>query len=346
MRLVLDRQSAYEYWMSTLSGGGARCLMVPNPQLTSFETFAYRELAQRMRRSGGIPGKLHLLTKEAVDRRQGAMLSCSSWGKASLPPRSIYEIGDGLYVVSPELCIVRLATVLPELEFLHATAGLMGAFSLSALERRNLVQREPLVTKEGMRSYLSHCTYVRGARLASRAVGWAVERSASPREASVNLALSLPSHVGGQSLGPFLANMQVSITAATRPLTQKSFLIADVAWSDKDLFLEYNSDTYHDDEEQKEFDFEKITAFQRMGKTVIPLSTRQFNNYAAFASVCQGIRKSLGRRDRGGAAYETIRQKTHARLLAIERASRNQPDLVETARWQTLMPYLHGPEDL
>jgi hypothetical protein len=110
--------------------------------------------------------------------------------------------------------------------------------------------------------------------------------------------------------------------------------------------LEYNSNTYHDTEEQLEFDFEKITALQRMGLTVIPVSTRQFEQFASFEQIVERVRQLVGQREKWASGRRGVirarRSATHATLLALERKQRKAPSLVNTARWQLLLPRLHN----
>lgn len=79
---------------------------------------------------------------------------------------------------------------------------------------------------------------------------------------------------------------------------------------------------------------------QRMGYTVIPVTTRQFDDCRAFESLVEGVRKVLGVRDRVSESARAQRQYTHADILEIERRQREQPSLVQTARWQYLWPRL------
>ena len=344
MGIVLDGFSAYEFWMSSLSDQ-AHYLDVPNPQLTQFNTFSCGDLSRRMSRNDAEAGVLELLVRDKSERLRTNDIICNCWGPKPLPPQSICKIGDNLYAVSPELCLLRIAPRLTFLEFVRAISNFMSIFCFSHHNRIDLIRREPLLTKDDIRSFLQNCKGLTGARLTERAVKWAVERAASPREVSVDLALSLPSHLGGQNVGPLEANAPVLLDDAARPLTTKSYLIADVAFpGNKNLFAEYNSDKFHDTEEQKQYDFEKITALQRMKKTVVPISTRQFNNYDAFSSISNGLRAQLGKRDRRSEEFDEVRRKTHGELLSDEREQRKDTSLFDTARWQTLLPYMSFDE--
>lgn len=343
MHIVLDGPSALTYWMCSLSTDGARYIEAPNPRLSDFSDRSCRSISDAINRAGGEQYGLSLLSRGHSERRLSGLITCSSWGAKPLPPHSICKIGDGVYAVSPELCVVRLATMLSRLELVRAATDLMGTYTHSFTDRQQLIDRStPLLTRASLADYLQSATGVRGARETKRILNQLVERSASPRETSMDVCLQLCTRMGGEGLPPLKANEQVDLSKEALSLTRKKFLVADVTWvvGEKELYLEYNSNKHHDTEEELEFDFEKITAMRHDGKTVIPVSTRQFNDYAVFSTIVKGIRKTLGVRDKYGDRVAESRRATHARLLEIERRHRNLPNLSEQAVWRYLFGYL------
>ncbi len=300
MHIVLDGPSAFAYWMSSLATDGPRYVEVPNPRLSDFSDRSCRDIFDAIKRAGGKPGELFLLTRENAERRSAGLVVCSSWGNKPLPPRSICKIGDGVYAVSPELCVLRLATFLDRLELIRAATDLMGIYTHSFVDRQQLVNRAtPILTRASLEEYLRHATGIRGVRETRNILSQLVERSASPRETSMNICLRLCTRMGGEGLPPFRANERVDLSREALRLTRRSYLVADVTLvrKGKSLYLEYNSNKHHDTEEELEFDFEKITAMRHDGKIVVPISTRQFNDYEVFSTIVDGIRKTLGIRD-------------------------------------------------
>ena len=156
----------------------------------------------------------------------------------------------------------------------------------------------------------------------------------------MNLCMSMPSRIGGQQLPRFIANYHYDLSDEAKLLTRKDYLVGDASWPEKDIEMEYNSNKHHDTEEELEMDFEKITALQNMGVTVIPVSTRQFNSYDAFSAIVGTVRERLGMSTTTTEAIDERRRYMHARLLQIERYQRGLPSLLETARWKYLAPRL------
>jgi len=341
MSLVLDGRTAFSFWMSASGTVNTTRLSAGNNQLTSFEGVSRRDLSSAIARKDGVQQPLYLLVKNPEERRCCGPIVCSSWSKSRpIPDNSIITIGDNLRTVSPELCLLRLAVQLPRLDFLRALTDMLGIYFLSMSNRTNLISREPITTKASIEEFLARVPGAPGSSLLKRALNWTVERSASPRETTMDLDLILPTKLGGQGLPPFEANYKYELTNDARPLTLRHWLVADVAWPKRNETIEYNSSKFHDDEAQKEFDFEKITAMQRMGKTVTPISNRQFSNYESFESIVVGLRKRWGMRDRFSTEVAQRRADTHGKLLAMERAQRTAPPLLDTAIWQFLLPRL------
>lgn len=348
MRLVLDGKTAFEFWMSvTRRPLAGRELEERGPAiLSTFEDFTCADLEEAFLKNGGVEGAIEVIVADPCERRQGKALVCRSLGHGrTLPSRSVLPIGAGLYAVAPELCVIRLAVQLPRLEFLRAFTDLLGIFCLSKLDRTNLISREPILTLTDMREFLDKVKGFPGTKLVRKALDWVVERSASPRETTMNLLLRLPTRMGGYGLPSLEANYRFDLEGDAAYLTSKSYLVADVAWPEANLVLEYNSSKHHDNEEQKEFDFDKITAMQHMGKTVIPVSTRILNDYEAFSAVARDVRNKLGIRNRSTEAMEQRRKETHEELMELERKQRDAANLIDAARWKFLIPRLFSDEE-
>lgn len=341
MRLVLDGETAYEYWMHVNPRYAYEVDSSPRQLLTQFDGFTSLEISQAIDRQDGIPGALHLMVDSAGERRNSRNVECHVWScKQPLPPKSLYCIGPGLYVVSPELCLVRIAPTLSRPELLHRMTNMLGLFAFDFWERMELVEREPIMTKQTIERYLQKVNGAKGTTAVHQALSCVQERSRSPRETDLCLNLGMPARQGGQALPPFEVNRRIELTDEARPLTTKHYLECDVVWMSKRAVVEYNSDEWHLNTERALDDLEKIAALQRMGMTVFPVTTRQLTDYTAFKALVQGLRKVLGVRNQESPALDKRRMCLHADLMDIERREREQPVLGDTARWQFLQPRL------
>ena len=336
MDLVLDGPTALEFWRSSLVAARPRALRYAPALLTDFGSISTAIIASRMAYTEGTPGPIDLLMDSPGERRVSPAINCRAWTGGALPRGSIYRISDRLAVVGPELALVRSATGLTRLELVRAATDLCGTFSINAEHRMDLQERAPVTSVSRIRSYLESLPRVNGARLLRAVTPWLIEHSASPRETSMSLALSLPTRMGGQGLPHHAANERIDLSAESVRLTRRAYLVGDAVWSHEKLVLEYNSNKHHDTEEELEFDFEKITALQSLGYTVLPVSTNHFNDYDAFFTIVQDCRRKLHVRDRRAAEADEKRRVLHAQLLADERDQRARPSLADTARWRYL----------
>ena len=337
MRLVLDGETAYEYWMRYNSNIIIYPDSAPAQSLTSFDGLTSREISNAIGRCEGSQGLIHLLVQSADMRRPSKFVICHTLtNQTPLPPRSLYHIGTHLYVVSPELCLVRLANTCTRLEFLHKFNNMLGLFSLDPYERMTLLDREPITSKERVRSYIEQNAGMKGTRTVRLALRSVVERCRSPRESTVNLCLRMSTRLGGQALPPFEANYRIPLTDSARLLTSKTYLEGDVVWPSRKTVLEYNSNEWHTNALQVKTDMEKITALQRMDYAVLPMTTRQFSDYDTFEALIAIVRAQLGLRDRTNDDAKRRRQYVQEDLIEVERKLRRAAPLHDTARWKYL----------
>lgn len=341
MRIVLDGNTAFEYWMSATLSDEAHPIHATRPPLSSFDQLPSSVISRSISNQEGASGGIEVLVDSLGERRNSSLVTCGVWSaRTPLPPNSIYMIGSSIYVESPELCLLRLASIMERPVFLRALSDMLGVYSLSVLDRKELVSREPVTSINKIQMFLNSVKGAYGAKKLRSALNWVVERSGSPRETSMNLCMSMPSRLGGQQLPRFEANYHYDLSDEAKLLTRRNYLVGDAAWPKEKMELEYNSNKHHDTEEQLEMDFEKITTLQNMGVTVIPVSTRQFNRYDAFSAIMHTVRERLGISNAASEAVEEHRRSMHERLLQIERNQRELPSLWDTARWQYLAPRL------
>ncbi|MBR3316958.1 MAG: hypothetical protein IKG21_03940 [Atopobiaceae bacterium] len=341
MQVVLDGETAYEYWMLHNPHTEASAENSPRQPLTSFESLSNKQLDDAIGQRDGSSGKMHLICDYHLRPHAHPNTQCHVWSsKTPLPPKSIYQIGPGLYTVSPELCLVRLASQVDRLTLLHMTTNMLGLFAFNYYEKMELVERDPITTIQKVQTYLNAIPHAQGTKVIRQILSWVHERSRSPRESTVSLCLGIPTRVGGLALPSFEVNRKIKLSDEARLLTTKNYLEADFAWMSKKTLLEYNSDEWHYGSDRVARDLEKIAALQQMDYTTVPVTTRQFDDYDTFKAIVGNLRKHLGQRDRANEDAEKRRSYLHSDLIETERTQRELLPFSETARWQWLWPRL------
>ena len=327
MHIMLDGMTAFEYWRSSLSLPCPRVAKTITGQFTTFSGRERSELNKQLELRDELPGEMELLARNYTERGSLQQLIVHAWGDKPLPRSSIYEIGEGISVISPELTLVRIAPRLTRLELVRAANDLCSCYCHSYYDHTSLVPHdEPATSIKRIAAFTDSLSGVKGARPVRQVLAWTIENTASPRETTMAAGLVLPTKLGGQGLPHFEANLRIDLIDEVRATTTRSYLVGDAVWEDPGIVLEYNSDKYHMAFEEKLLDLEKITALQTMGMLVLPITTRQFNNYDALHAVVVRVREALKIRDRYSEAVEP---------KMLPRYS-----LSSTARWSWLLPRL------
>ena len=155
MRIVLDGNTAFEYWMSSTLSDEAQPVHAAQPQLSSFNELPSSELSRGIGNQEGASGGIEVLVDSLGERRNSDLVTCGVWSaKTPLPPNSIYMIGSGIYVESPELCLLRLASIMERTVFLRALSDMLGIYGLSVLDRLELVSREPITSISKIKKFM------------------------------------------------------------------------------------------------------------------------------------------------------------------------------------------------
>lgn len=343
MSLVLYGITAYEYWRSSQLRDTPEFGAISVPSASTLcSRVPLRDLTGPLSRTEGLPGKLHLLVGGASERSTSEFVQfhCSQ-NLSKLPPGSFYQIGPSIYVASPELCFVQLASELPFLELVRAGFDLCSRYQLSPYERMQTTECEPSATRASISRFLAQMPKgFYGLGKARTAARWILENSRSPRETSLAMMLHLPSQIGGFQISNMELNRRIDPSDTARLLTRKSSFEADVYFPGQHRVLEYESDLCHSNYVQGSHDYEKISALQAMGYEVTPITTWQMNTFESLEALVVDAKRAMHLRDRRSDQLSAQRREMHYLVLSDERTLRDQAPLADTARWQFLLPRL------
>lgn len=340
MRLVLSHHTALEFWLSSLSlykseFENAHVAISP-VELTRDQLHSLRA---SFRRSTGVRRTLDLLVGSAIERTRLPSSKFHVWNEGHFPEGAIVPLGNGLHVVSPELCYLQMARTHSGLELARIGTDLCSLYAYPYnLWTGDLLEREPVTSRDAILDFLdTHAAGLAGAKEARRCAGHIIERTRSPRESTLSCLLSAPARMGGQALAGMEANAEIPLSAEGAKLTTRKYLEVDLYWPKKRLGVEYNSHL-HDTNEAAYRDLEKITTLNAMGTTIVPLNTEHMNSYESFQVVVRALRRQMGLRDQETARMDQARRQAHARLLESERRLGSLPSLTDQAWWQVLLP--------
>ncbi|WP_296009488.1 hypothetical protein [uncultured Adlercreutzia sp.] len=211
-----------------------------------------------------------------------------------LPSGSFYPISRGVFLPSPELCIVQLARELPIEQVIFAARTLCSSFAIDPSARSGLSSRKPLTTHERLADYLGRCPGLHGRKAALRALPHVRGCAASPPEVLLSMLLDLPSNLGGFGFSDAATNLRLSPSLKAQGYSMRKTLIPDWCLPSARVIVEYDSDAEHLSSEQALRDATKRLAYEADGYKVITITRSQLLSNSMMRDAAQEIARAAG----------------------------------------------------
>ena len=192
--------------------------------------------------------------------RSGDEVSAHLW-TGNLPDGFIKQYREGIYVVSPELCLLQQTN---ELHLVNL-CQMLGRFMATASPVKaddgayKLKERSPIISKTELEDRLMELGKVRGVRALREALRYTLPGAASPQETNLQLAMTLPYAYYGFGFKNLELNHQIALGETAQELCNKSHLYIDLYFGkprarkgeDPDAIrafgLEYQGEDFHQD---------------------------------------------------------------------------------------------------
>ena len=215
---------------------------------------------------------VNVLIGDSAHTRSDGYVKTHMW-KGDLPDGSIKRISDGVYVASPELCLVQQASEISFVRLCQMLGRYLGTFSPSKGSDFGFVERQALTTEEELSGFIRKLPVKRPAGIVRQAMRWTCPFSASPQEVNLQLALSLPPTCHGFALPCPHMNYEVELEDTAKEFCKpdKSIRI-DLCWPDFGIGLEYQGE-YHQSQIGK--DYARNLAANYMGYQLWYLANEQ-----------------------------------------------------------------------
>ena len=252
--------------------------------------------------------ELHVLVSRSNKRSRTEPIlphSCS----VKLPPGSLLKLTSGVYIVKPELCFVQMAAVLDVPHLFKLGFELMGIYTLPADGSFGFTPSEPAMTVDSLTAYLGALPPIKGKRNALQALPYLLERSRSPMESATVIMLATPQLYGGFGMEQPTLNHKIELNEEARKACELTEIECDAFFAASLVDLEYDS-VYHNNEQQRQRDTERETAFACMDIIVVRISASQFKDLNKL----EAIARLLARR--GGKQYR-VRTRKHKLQQAL-----------------------------
>lgn len=284
---VLSHISALEYWRSVRIGSRS-----------------FRAVEDAIPLLDGVPNKdalaepgpwwlsrpLHVLVGGSVTRRSSSQVA-SHVQSTPLPARSVLDTCNGFCVCSPELCFLQMATIMTLPKLIELAFEFCGTYDTNVDDVRSCM---PLTTVEKLAAFAERAGQIRGRVKALRALRYAANGSASPRETILTMVLSLPYVLGGYGIEMPLLNYRIDLGKREQRIAGRAYLVCDLYWPAAKLDVEYDGGL-HVDVDRVSKDSMRRDALVAMGITVLTVTNWQLNDGGELNGIAHVIAGRIGK---------------------------------------------------
>lgn len=239
------------------------------------------------------PGPVDLLVSRFRKRPNTDLVRVHSLSNG-LPPKSVFACSPLVSVVSPEVCLAQIAEDLDWMSLLLLLFEFCGYYTVPDPRMRRMQQRLPLTSVERIEAHLAEMGDFPGLRSLRKALKYAADGSASPRETAVFLLLSLPRVYGGYGLKRPAMNTEVRLSARAAKAFGSPSYCADLLWPDDRIIVEYDGIDGHTGRERIARDAARRDALVGEGYAVFVITHDQLVDRVVFGEIAASIARKQG----------------------------------------------------
>ena len=207
------------------------------------------------------------------------------------------RIDEKTFVLSPEALFLQLARSLSVEALALVACELCGLYSMKP-DGSDFVSAKPVSNVASLLSFASSIVSYPGNAKAKKALGFSVDKSASPAESELVALLCAKQTLGGYGLPLPMMNYRVDVVGEGRKCTPRKFFVLDLFWQSARLDVEYDSDAFHTSAAGISSDAERRNALQAMGFSVITVTNGQVSSADLLDDAACAIARALGIRFR------------------------------------------------
>lgn len=279
---------------------GPACTKREIKQVLNADGQKVRELLVQAGIGVGMEGCLHVCVPYAPGRHcrernvQFHQVNCN------LPRRSFVRVAEGLYVASPELTFVQMATVLEEGALCACGMELTGGYPLDPdyhPDGEVVYVRSPVTSQTLLAAYADRYQGRGGAHMARRAAKHLCDKSASVKETEMALLALLPRRYGGLGAKEALLNDVVTLSPEATAIARQKKIVCDLRFKDSNVVVEYDG-AAHSGVDARTTDSRRRDALRAEGYEVSTLTNAQLQNPAEFQAIIVPASRKAGKRTR------------------------------------------------
>ena len=328
MEITLGHAASMKFWRIKRPPFHTRALLARRGEPSCFRSGSHAEAKpsvndlERVERIGIDLGTnpTDFIVPSPSSRTRSTRITCSVFDKR-IPAKAFVYVGDGVFVVSPELCLLLEARTAAFANLVETGYEFCGSYRLAASSDTGMLSDQlPLTSVSKLQSFLARARNLNGDGAARDAVAHILPNSESPKESQLSILSSFPGRLGGYGFPQPTLNHPVRISEKARGRSVGETCRCDLFWPDAKLDVEYDSRLHHTGEAEQEKDSARRTALAYAGILVITVSSDQLHTRSEMDKVAHAMAKRLGTRCRSRAHDWELKQiRLRSQLLGTTR---------------------------
>ena len=245
----------------------------------------------------GLGAKPWHILHDGKEGTKSSMLAERHRSLLNYPRGSFVRIAEGLFVCSPELVFVQMASCLSFGELLALGYELCGCYPRSTQKSVPLVRR-PLTTPNRLMAYAARLNGAKGAKLARAVAKQVRAKSGSVMETEL-AAIAFSAEVyGGLGIAEALINAPVALSEEARRVARTDRVVLDFYWPKAHFGIEYNGRTAHASADQQDRDSRKRDGLMVDGIETATMTNSQFQNVTECTALLDRASGRAGKKRR------------------------------------------------
>jgi len=259
----------------------------------------------RQTQARGLSLPLDILVATPNARRPSKLIKPHVFS-GSLPDNSFVDIGDGLFVSSPELSYFQMANELSFIKLIELGFELCGSYSRPAhnsgekyrydREDKCVYNLPKLTNFKKLSVFTQRMKSINGYIRAKKALPYIADGSGSPMETVLVMLLTMPYRYGGYGLPMPRLNSPVVPIKSARQLSNKDYFKCDLFWHDYLLAAEYDSEEYHNNPYRMAEDAKRRNTLASLGIFPVTVTKQQIFNISDFEMIAMQLASGLNKR--------------------------------------------------
>ena len=209
------------------------------------------------------------------------------------PQGSFLKISDGIYVVSPHLLFLELATRIDLIELIYLGSQLASKYVITD-DEQGFVKSTSLFSVESLLLYLEKMDGYPGIKKARCASKYIVGKGESPMETCSVLLLTLPRRLGGFGIPKPVLGYEIDLDPVKYMEYPKSSLRFDMLWKEARLDVEYDSMQFHSSQKKLIEDSMRRNIIRSLKYDIITITYKEYVSIDLMTNIAKIISKHIG----------------------------------------------------